>query len=99
VPQRWVDARVSLDMTIPLNFVSTCDIGGGDAGSPTVNQAGELVGMLFDGNVESLPGSYLYNEERARAVHVAVQGIVEALQKVYKTSALLGELGIKSSAK
>ncbi len=74
--------------------MSTCDVGGGDHGSPTVNAAGELVGVLFDGNLESLPGSFLYNDEQARAVHVAVQGIAEALRKVYKTTALLDELGL-----
>jgi len=52
------------------------------------------VGVILDGNLESLPGTYLYNEEHARAVHVASQGIVEALEKVYKTAALLHELGI-----
>lgn len=92
VPQRWVDARPVLNLITPLDFVSTCDIGGGDYGSPTVNGAGELIGVIFDGNLESLPGTYLYNDEKARAVHVAVQGIREALEKVYKATALLEEL-------
>ncbi len=79
-------------MTAPLDFVSTCDIGGGDFGSPTVNRAGELVGVMFDGNLESLPDVYLYSDEQARAVHVAAGGIAEALTKIYKTSALINEL-------
>jgi hypothetical protein len=93
VPQRWVDLKPALDLVKPLNFVSTCDIGGGDAGSPVVNRAGELVGVTFDGNLESLPGIYLYTDDKARAVHVAVQGIVESLAKVYQAGALLRELG------
>jgi hypothetical protein len=94
VPQRWVDSKPALRLITPLDFVSTCDIGGGDYGSPTVNRAGELVGVIFDGNLESLPNTYLYTGEQARAVHVAVQGIAEALEEVYKAKALLGELGI-----
>jgi hypothetical protein len=61
-----------------------------------VNRAGELVGLTFDGNLESLPDTYLYTSEGARAVHVAAQGIVEALENVYKATALLKELGIQS---
>jgi hypothetical protein len=93
VPQRWVDAKASLDLMTPLDFASTCDIGGGDYGGPVVNRAGELVGVTFDGNLESLPNIYLYTEEQARAVHVATQGIAEALGKVYQAEALQRELG------
>jgi Peptidase S46 len=99
VPQRWVDSMPLLNVVTPLDFVSTCDIGGGDAGSPTVNRAGELVGILFDGNLESLPNTYLYTDEQARAVHVAAQGIVEALEKVYRADALLKELGVQRGSK
>jgi Peptidase S46 len=95
VPQRWVDAKRVLIQVTPLDFVSTCDIGGGDYGGPTVNRAGKLVGVTFDGNLESLPDVYLYSDEQARAVHVAVQGIAEALDKVYNAAPLLGELGWK----
>ncbi len=94
VPQRWIDAQPLLDVVTQLDFVSTCDIGGGDAGSPTVNRSGELVGVLFDGNLESLPNTYLYTDDQARAVNVAAQGIVEALEKVYRADALLKELGV-----
>ena len=79
LPQRWLDARAALSPVTPLDFVSTADIGGGDYGSPAVNQRGELVGVTFDGNLESLPVTYLYSDEQARAVHVDVRGIVEAL--------------------
>ena len=98
LPQRWLDAKVSLDLVMPFDFVSTCDVTGGNSGSPTVNQKGEIVGLIFDGNVESLPLTYLYSEEQARAVHVASQGIVEALRKVYKTPELLQELKLGKTA-
>ncbi|HLH42768.1 MAG TPA: S46 family peptidase [Bryobacteraceae bacterium] len=93
VPPRWVELKSSLNLNKPLDFVSTCDIGGGDPGSPAVNAAGELVGITFDGNLESLPDAYLYSDEQARAVHVSVDGVAEALQKIYQAQALLKELG------
>ncbi len=98
VPKQWVEAKDKLDPVAPLNFVSTADIGGGDYGSPVVNAEGNLVGVTFDGNLESLPEVFLYTDEQARAVHVATQGITEALTVVYKTKALLQELGIKTPA-
>jgi hypothetical protein len=94
VPEKWISARTRLNVVTPLDFVSTCDIGGGEAGAPTVNRAGELVGILFDGNVESLPNSYLYTDDQARAVNVAAEGIAEALEKVYRADGLLKELGL-----
>jgi hypothetical protein len=98
VPQPWVDAQSALNLVTPLDFVSTCDIGGGDYGSPTVNRTGQLVGVTFDGNLESLPDVYLYSDEQARAVHVSVEGIAEALDKVYKAAPLLQELGVTRPA-
>jgi hypothetical protein len=99
VPQRWVDLKQTMMTSVtPMNFVSTCDIGGGDYGSATVNRAGQLVGVVFDGNLESLTNTYLYTDEQARAVHVAAQGIAEALEKVYRTAGLLHELGLSPVA-
>jgi hypothetical protein len=94
VPQNWIDIRPALNPVTALDFVSTCDTGGGDFGGPVVNRAGELVGVTFDGNLESLPNVYLYTSDQARAVHVDARGIAEALGKVYKAAALLKELGI-----
>ena len=88
LPQRWTDSRAALGMVTPMDFVSTCDITSGPSGAPVVNQDGEIVGVTFDGNIESIAITYLYEDEKARAVHVASQGIVEALQKVYKATAL-----------
>ncbi len=98
VTKQWVDAKDKLDPIASLNFVSTSDIGGGDYGSPVVNAAGDLIGVTFDGNLESLPEVFLYTDEQARAVHVAAQGITEALTVVYKAKSLLQELGVKNAA-
>ncbi|MCS7314658.1 MAG: S46 family peptidase [Bryobacterales bacterium] len=95
LPKRWLEARSKLNLKTPFNFVSTADTHGGNSGSPTVNTRGEIVGILFDGNIESLPNRFVYTEERARSVHVATQGIREALDKVYGAHRLLAELGLK----
>jgi hypothetical protein len=93
LPARWTDNRSAIGLVTPMDLVSTCDITSGASGAPLVNQNGEIVGVTFDGNIESIAITYLYEDEKARAVHVASQGIVEALQRVYKTPALLHELG------
>ena len=96
VAQKWIDLRASLHEVTPLDFVSTCDTGGGDHGGPVVNRSGQLVGVTFDGNLESLPNVFLYTGEQARSVHVDIRGIAAALEKVYKTKSLLQELGLES---
>ncbi len=93
LPQRWVNAKAQLDLIAPFDFVSTCDTSAGSSGSPTVNRKGELVGMVFDANLEALPSTYMYTDDLARAVHVATQGMAEALDTVYKATDLLKELG------
>lgn len=93
LPKRWLDARKKLNLTVPFNYVTTADAHGGNSGSPTVNTKGEIVGILFDGNLEGLPNRYLFTDERARSVHVASQGVREALVKVYSATELLKELG------
>jgi Peptidase S46 len=77
----------------PFNFVTTTDTHGGNSGSPTLNTKLEITGILFDGNIEGLPNRFVFTEAQARSVHVASQGIVEALRKVYGATALLKELG------
>jgi len=99
LPQKWLDAKKDVDLVAPFDFVTTCDISIGSSGSPTVNQKGELVGMVFDANLEALPSTYMYTDEVARAVHVSAPGIVEALRKIYKTPALLKELGVPEPKK
>jgi V8-like Glu-specific endopeptidase len=93
LPPSWVQAKPKLNLATPFNFVSTADIIGGNSGSPTVNAKGEIVGIVFDGNIESLPNNFQYTETQARAVHVASQAILEALRKVYSADRILEELG------
>ena len=99
LPPRWLEGKPKLDMVTPFNFVSTCDITAGAAGSPVVNTKGEIAGITFDGNLESIQLTYLYSDETARAVHASTPGIVAALQILYKTPALLKELGMPETAK
>jgi hypothetical protein len=97
--QSWMTSKSKLDLKTPLNFVSTADIIGGNSGSPTVNKEGEVVGIIFDGNIESLPGNFAYSDVQSRAVSVDSRGIQEALRKIYGATALADELtGAKGEA-
>ena len=92
LPARYVERQGKLDLSTPMNFVSTCDIIGGNSGSPVINKNGEIVGLIFDGNIESLVGNYIYNEENSRAVAVHTGAIIEALNKLYDAAALAHEI-------
>ena len=99
LPESWMKAKSKLDLKTPLNFVSTADIIGGNSGSPTVNKKGEVVGIIFDGNIESLPWNFAYSDVQGRAVSVDSRGIQEALRGVYGATALADELlGTKAQA-
>jgi hypothetical protein len=93
LPESWKKAESKLSKTTPFNFVSTADIIGGNSGSPVVNKAGELVGLIFDGNVQSLSGNYVYTDKQARSVSVHSSAIREALQVVYGADNIVKELG------
>jgi hypothetical protein len=93
LPPSWLKAKGALRLQTPYNFVSTADTHGGNSGSPTVNARGELIGILFDGNIEGLPNQYLFRDKMERSVHVASQGIVESLRKVYGATGILKEIG------
>jgi hypothetical protein len=100
LPASWVKMKSKLNLETPLNYVSTADIIGGNSGSPTVNRAGEAVGIIFDGNIQSLVLDFYYDEREARAVHVDSRGIIEALRKIYGADALANELtGTKAAGK
>ncbi|HJW72960.1 MAG TPA: S46 family peptidase [Geothrix sp.] len=92
LPQRWVDKRGALDASVPFNFAHKVDIIGGNSGSPVIDKKGELVGLIFDGNIESLPGNYFYDEAVNRGVSVDARAIVHALDKVYGATSLVNEL-------
>jgi hypothetical protein len=92
LPESWMKSKPNLDLKTPLNFVSTADIIGGNSGSPTVNKMGEVVGIIFDGNIQSLPWNFAYSDVQGRAVSVDSRGIQEALRKIYGAAALADEL-------
>ena len=92
LPPSWVAKKSALDLNVPYNFVSTNDIIGGNSGSPIVNQKAEFVGIIFDGNIQSLSADFGYDDKQSRALSVHSAGILEALKKVYEVPALVSEL-------
>jgi len=92
LPQRWIDKKSNLNLSTHFNFVSDADIIGGNSGSPVVNRAGEFVGIIFDGNIQSLVLDCIFSDKQARAVSVDSAAITEALRKVYNANALVDEL-------
>jgi hypothetical protein len=92
LPQSWADKKASVNLGTPLDFVTDADIIGGNSGSPTVNGAGEFVGIIFDGNIESLPGDLAYDGVVARSVSTDSAAILEALRKVYGVTPLADEI-------
>lgn len=92
LPDKWKGPPSGLDLGTPLNFVTTSDITGGNSGSPIVNEELEVVGLVFDGNIESLSGDFIYLEESRRCVAVAAAGILEALRDVYHADRIVEEI-------
>ena len=92
LPECWLTRKPALDPATLFNFISTCDTIGGNSGGPTVNREGEFVGIIFDGNLQSLVWDFLYDEAQARAVSVDSRAIIESLCKVYGADKLADEL-------
>ncbi len=94
LPEQWITPPGEFNMSTPVNFVSTNDIIGGNSGSPVINIDLEVVGLVFDGNIESLPGDFIFAEEYNRAVSVHSEGILEALRYMYDAHRIVSELEV-----
>lgn len=92
LPTSWREPKKPLDAEIPFNFVCTADIIGGNSGSPVVNREGRLVGLIFDGNIQSLSAGFVYSDVQSRAVAVDVRAILHALEAVYGADRLVEEI-------
>jgi len=92
LPPRWMEKKSAVNLNTQFNFVSTNDIIGGNSGSPTINKQGELVGLIFDGNIQSLVGDFIYDESVNRAISVDVRAMQEVLRKVFGANEIADEL-------
>lgn len=92
LPTRWINPPADFSLSTPMDFVSTNDIIGGNSGSPVVTKDLDVIGLIFDGNIESLPGDIIYDETTNRSVSVSTAGILEGLEKIYKADRLAKEL-------
>jgi hypothetical protein len=91
LPERWKNPPAEL-LKEPMNFISTNDIIGGNSGSPMINRKREVVGLIFDSNMEGLPGNYIYLPEKNRTVSVHAGGIIAGLKYIYKADRIVTEL-------
>jgi hypothetical protein len=95
VPEKWLAAKPQLDMNTLFNLSTNNDIVGGNSGSPLIDAQGKIVGLMFDGNIHSISGSYGFDTEKNRSVAVHPAIIIEGLKKVYHADALVKELGVQ----
>ena len=92
LPERWVNPPAEFDKSTPINFISTNDIIGGNSGSPVINKDAEIIGLAFDGNIESLDDNYIYNTDVPHTVSVDSEGMIEAIKDLYKLERIAKEL-------
>ncbi len=92
LPKRFTTRKRQVKLETPYNLVSTNDITGGNSGSPLINRAGEIVGIVFDGNIHQLVNDFQYSDAQGRAVSVDSRGILEALNKIYRARRVVAEL-------
>jgi hypothetical protein len=92
LPDSWIKAEKAVNPSTNLNFASTNDIIGGNSGSPVIGRSGEAIGLIFDGNIQSLGGDFGYDGSVNRAVAVDVTGITEALKNIYHADRVVKEL-------
>ena len=92
LPKSYLDAKGKVDPKTPVNFVSTADTTGGNSGSPAVNVKGDLIGLAFDGNIQSLGNDVVYTEDLARSVFVHTAAITATLRRVYDAGVVADEL-------
>ena len=97
IPQEWLDKEKELDLSTPFNFVATCDIIGGNSGPPMIDKDQNVVGLIFDGNIEMLGNRYVFDDEVSRTVSVHTAIIIESLRKIYGAGALADELERKGA--
>ena len=99
LPESWMTHQTQVKPATPLNFVNTADIIGGNSGSPTLNRRAEVVGIIFDGNIQSLPWNFVYSDKVGRSISVDSRGIVEALRDIYGADRVVRELESGREAK
>ncbi|MBV6419022.1 MAG: Dipeptidyl-peptidase 7 [Ignavibacteriaceae bacterium] len=92
LPDYWENLPEEFDLSTTLDFISTCDIIGGNSGSPAINIDAEVVGLAFDGNMESHSGRFIYTTEANRTVSVSAEGMIEAIRDLYKAEKLSSEI-------
>ena len=92
LPARWANPPADFSMSTPINFVATCDITGGNSGSPVINKNLEVVGLVFDGNIESLPGRFIFDDTKNRTVSVHSSGLIEGMEKIYRMDRIAKEM-------
>ena len=92
LPKRWLDRKSAVALSTPFNLAADTDIIGGNSGSPMIDRVGQIVGLIFDGNIHSIGGEYLFDASRNRSVAVDSRGIKEALRSVYRAERVLQEI-------